>query len=162
MAVTTFNDGEMCLAAILSAKSIPLSSSTLLHLTRRDCARNLNREKAILETCKRRGRQLASRTITAESSRRRKEKTGKVSTYKSGMFGTEIDSEASGDESHMIWRNFHLRVCPIGRRRKTDDWVACEVCLSWYHCRFMRVTNKSLGEDPYICEECIYVLFTKS
>ena len=61
IAVTTFNDGEMALAAVLSSMSIPSSHSTLLHLTRRDRARNQNRERAILEILKRRRRQLTSR-----------------------------------------------------------------------------------------------------
>ena len=147
MAVTTFNHGEMGLAAILSALSIASSFSTLLHLTRREI---VHVTKTVNWLCKRRRRQLTSQAITAESSRRRREKPGKVSRYQSGVFGTEIDSEASGEESDTICEKCRLRVCPIGRKRKADDWVACEVCLNWYHCRCMRVTNKSLCEDPYI------------
>ena len=145
MAVTTFNDGEMGLAAIQSALSIPSSYSTLLHLTRSARASNLNREMAILERCKRRRRLLASRTITPESSCRRREKTGKVPHTNQGCLSRRsTQRQLAMDQA------------------QTDDWYACEVCISWYHSRCMRVTNKSLAEDPYICEECSWVFFTKS
>ena len=155
IAVTTFNDGDIALAAVLSSLFIPPSHSTLLHLTRRDRARNLNRERAILETQKRRRRQLSARTLTAESSRKRREKQSKASTYKSGLFGAELEEpDASGEESDTTCDICELRVCPIGRKRKTDDWVSCELCQSWFHCRCAKVSNKSLGEDPYFCDAC--------
>ena len=100
IAVATFNEGEMALASLLEALSISCSYSTLLHLSRRDRARNQNRERAILETQKRRRRQLTARAITAESSRKRSSKPGEDTSYKSGKFGTEImDPEDSGEES---------------------------------------------------------------
>ena len=155
IAVTTYNDGDIALAAVLSSLFIPPSHSTLLHLTRRDRARNLNRERAILETQKRRRRQLSARTLTAESSRKRKEKQSKASTYKSGLFGAELEEpDASGEESDTTCDICDLRVCPIGRKRKTDDWVSCELCQSWFHCRCAKVSNKSLREDPYFCDAC--------
>ena len=73
IAVATFNDGDIALSPLLSALSIPSSYTTLLHLSRRDRARNVNRARAILETQKRRRRQLAARQITAESFRKRRE-----------------------------------------------------------------------------------------
>ena len=155
MAVTTFNDGDIALAAVLSALSITPSHNTLLHLTRRDRARNQNRQRAILETQKRRRRQLSVRTTTAESSRKRREKKSMASTYKSGMFGAElIDPGASGEESDTTCDICDLRVCPIGRKRKNDDWVSCELCQSWFHSKCAKVSNKSLGEDPYFCDAC--------
>ena len=155
IAVATFNEGEMALASVLEALSIPPSYSTLLHLSRRDRARNQNRDRAILETHKRRRRQLNVRSITAETSRKRRSKPGKDSSYKSGRFGTEImDPEDSGEDSDTTCAKCHSRICPIGRRRKTDDWVGCDMCENWFHCKCIGVSAKSLGEDPYLCEEC--------
>ena len=155
MAVSTFNDGDMALAAVLCAMSIPSSHSTLLHLTRRDQARNRNREYAILETQKRRRRKLHAQAIMTESSRKRREKPGQVAAYKSGMFGTEMmEPEVSGDESDTTCNVCNLRFCPIGRKKKSDDWIACELCESWFHCTCVKVDSKSLGEDPYFCDAC--------
>ena len=96
LAVSTFNEGEMVLASVLNAMSISPSYSTLLHLSRRDHARNHKRDRAILESQKRRRRQLQTRSIAAESSRKRPTKTGSASTYKTGKFGTEILNPAGG------------------------------------------------------------------
>ena len=48
-AVCTFNERELALASVLEAMSIVPSYNTLLHLTRRDHARNMNRERRILK-----------------------------------------------------------------------------------------------------------------
>ena len=74
LTVSTFNDGEMALASVLEAFSIIRSYSTLLHHSRRDHARNHKTYLAVLESQKRRRRQLTSRAITVESSRKRRAK----------------------------------------------------------------------------------------
>ena len=90
LAVSTFNEGKMVLASVLNAMSISPSYSTLLHFCRRDHARNHKRDRPILESPKRRRRQLQTRSIAAESSGKRRTKTGSASTYRTGKFGTEI------------------------------------------------------------------------
>ena len=163
LTVCTFNDGEIALASVLDAMSIVPSYSTLLHLTRRDQARNLNRERAILETQKRRRRQLTARAITAASSRKRRaktghgssHKTGPCSSYKSGRFGTEFDpDDNSGNESDTTCEMCKKRVCPIGRKRRVDEWIGCGICEGWFHSKCAGVSSKTLGDDPYFCEDC--------
>ena len=158
LAVSTFNGGEMALASVLHAMSITPSYNTLLHFARRDRDRNLKRERAVLETQKRRRRQLTARTITAESSRKRRAKAG-PSTYSSGKYGTEVMAvmhaeENSGDESDTTCEICNNRVCPLGRKRRVDEWVGCEVCECWFHSRCAGVTSKSLGDEPFFCEAC--------
>ena len=119
----------MALASVLEALSIPSSYLTLLHHSRRDCARNQYRDRGVLETQKRRRRQLNARAITAETSRKHRSKPGKDSSYKSGRFGTEImDPQDSGEESDTTCAMCNSRICPIGRRRKTDDLEGCDMC----------------------------------
>ena len=171
LAVCTFNDGELALASLLDAMSIVPSYNTLMHLSRRDQARNRDRERAILETQKRRRRQLTARAITAASSRKRRAKTGPGSSYKSGpgssyksgagssyksgRFGTEMDpAETSGNESDTTCQTCNKRVCPIGRKRRVDEWIGCEICETWFHSRCAGVSSKTLGDDDYICEAC--------
>ena len=126
-AVSSFNDGELFLASVLNAMSISPSYSTLLHLSRRDHERNNKRERAIMETHKRRRRQLATRSTAAEAPRERLAKICSAATYRTGRFGTEsmIPVDDSGDESDSTCEKCHNRVCPIGRIRKKDDWVGC-------------------------------------
>ena len=156
LAVSTFNDGEMAIASVLDALSISPSYSTLLHLSRRDHDRNEKKERAIKESQKRRRRQLATRSITAESSRKRRSKTGSGSSYKSGKFGTELinPEEDSGEDSDTTCEICQSRVCPIGRRRKSDEWVGCDICGGWFHSKCVGVNPKSLGTDPYFCDSC--------
>ena len=136
LAVCTFNDGELALASVLDAMPIVPSYNTLLHLSRRDHRRNTNRERAIVETQKRRRLQLTARAITSVSSRKRRAKTASASTHKSGKFGTEIEpEESSGNESDTTCQVCDKRVCPIGRKRRVDEWVGCEICESWFHSR---------------------------
>ena len=139
----------------LRKKSIVPSYNTLLHLTRRDQTRNSNRERAILETQKRCRRQLTARAITAASSRKRRAKTTSASSYKSGKFGTEMEpEESSGNESDATYQMCKNRVCPIGRKRRIDEWVGCDICECWFHSKCAGVSSKTLGENPYICEAC--------
>ena len=65
-----------------------------------------------------------------------------------------IPVDDSGNESDSTCEKCHNRVCPIGRIRKKDDWVGCEICLSWFHSKCVGVINKSLGDDPYFGESC--------
>ena len=155
LAVSTFNGGEMALASVLHAMSITPSYNTLLHFARRDRDRNLKRERAIIETQKRRRRQLTSRAITAESSRKRRAKAG-PSLYSSGKYGTEVThaEDNSGDESDTTCEICKKRACPLGRKRRVDGWVGCEICECWFHSRCAGVTSKSLGDEPFFCETC--------
>ena len=162
LAVTTFNEGSMSLASVLTTLGVSCSHKTLLYFARKDKERNRCRIKAVSDTQKRRRRILQSQFLSAESSRRRREKAG--SKYKSKAFGSEASSstpvqkpvptESSGDESDTICEQCKLRNCPIGRKRKIDDWVFCEFCGQWYHVRYMKVTLKELGEDPFRCYDC--------
>ena len=154
LAVVTFNDGDIALSAVLSALAIPASHSTLLLLSRRDRDRNTNRDRANLETQKRRRRQLAVCHITAESSRKRRKNLSVASTYKSAKFGTEAMAIDSGKESDTTCEVCDLRVCPIGRRRKTADWLGCDLCGKWFHCMCVGVSHKSLGDSAYFCVAC--------
>ena len=131
LAVTSFNEGSLCFAAILNEYGIPSSASTLYHLDRRDKTRIYMRERAIIQTQRRRRHQLKVRSHTAETSRQRREKS--ASKYSSGKFGTELVPIAtssvskepnSGDESDTTCSKCEQRNCPIGRRKKVqDDWV---------------------------------------
>ena len=141
LAVTTFNEGFMSLSSVLNTLGVSCSHKTLLYFARKDKERNRCRIKTVSDTQKRRSRIL--QFLTAESSRRRREKTG--SKYKSKAFGSEaslstpvqkpVPTESSGDESDTICEQCKLRNCPIGRKRKIDDWVFCEFCDQWYHTR---------------------------
>ena len=143
LAVTTFNEGSMSLASVLNTLGVSCSHKTLLYFARKDKERNRCRIKAVSDTQKRRRRILQSQFLTAESSRRMREKTG--SKYKSKAFGSEASSstpvqksvptESSGDELDTICEQCKLRNCPIGRKRKIDDWVFSEFCDQWYHAR---------------------------
>ena len=95
LAVSSFNEGNMALASVLHTLSIQPSYRTLLHLSRRDRARNQKRDRAILETQKRRRRQLRVRSLAAESSPKRRDKRSK---YSSGKFGTESTSDRNLEE----------------------------------------------------------------
>ena len=86
LAVSTFNEGSLSIAAVLHHYGISTTYATMNHLAVRDRIRNAKKDRAILETIKRRRRQLTVRTATAESSRRRREKS--ASKYHSGQYGT--------------------------------------------------------------------------
>ena len=83
----------------------------------------------------RRRRLLKSQFVSAESSRRKREK-GASTTYKSGCFGTELlpvalselssQDVANDEDSDIVCEECKLRNCPVGRKRKKDDWLACE------------------------------------
>ena len=133
LALTIFNEDSLSLAAVLKEYGVVASATTLQHLARMDKTRSLKRERAILETQKRRRRQLKLRIETAEHFLRRREKA--ASKYCSGKFGTERKSkptsstaEDSGDESGTICAKCDKGVCQIGRQRKVNDWIGCDLC----------------------------------
>ena len=162
LAVTTFNEGSLSFAAILDEFGIDTSATTMRHLVSMDRTRNLKRERAILETQKRRRRKLKTRKLVAEMSRQRREKT--ASKYHPGMFGTERQSPQatssgqhtdSGDESDTICAKCEQRNCPIGRKRKVDDWIGCDLCNRWYHGKCVGVMKISAFSDTaYFCDDC--------
>ena len=157
LAVSTFNGGAMALASVLNAMSITPSYNTLRHFAKRDRDRNLKRERAVLETQKRRRHLLTARAITAESSRKRRAKAGPSSSSSSGKYGTEVThaEESSGDESDTTCEICKKRTCPLGRKRRIDEWVACDICECWFHSICAGITSKSLVDEPFFCGACI-------
>ena len=87
MAVLSFNDGSLAYAELLKELGMDVSFNTLQFLSQRDGLRNLKRKRRILETLKRRRRQMATQITSAESSRRRRDK-GAV--YQSEHFRSEL------------------------------------------------------------------------
>ena len=164
IAVCTFNEGSMMLAAILADMDVQCNRRTLTHFVSMDKERNRCKVKAVTDTQKRRRRLLKSQFISAESSRRKREK-GASTTYKSGCFGTELppvvaEKEQSyqdvdnTEDSDTVCEECKLRNCPVGRKRKKDDWLACEFCERWFHAKCVDISIKDLHGDPYICVEC--------
>ena len=154
LAIGSFNEGSLSLAAVLNEYGITLSYSSLIHLAERDRCRNFKKERAILETIKRRRRYLKVRTSAAEGSRRRREKA--ASKYATGRFGAEItESDVFSDEDNGVCAVCEQRHCPIGRRRKVDDWIGCELCDRWFHGRCVGIKKISDWTDvDYFCDEC--------
>ena len=162
LAVTSFNEGSLCFAAVLNEYGIRASASTLYHLARRDKTRIYMRERAIIQTQRRRRRQLKVRSYTAETSRQRREKS--ASKYSSGKFGTELVPSAtssvskepnSGDESDTTCSKCEQRNCPIGRRKKVLDWIGGDLCDRRFHGNCVGVKKVSdFSDTPYFCEDC--------
>ena len=167
LAVTSFNEGSLSFVAILREYGIGTSATTMRHLVSMDRTRNLKRERAILESQKRRRRKLKARQLAAEMSRQRGEKA--ASKYHPGMFGSERHSTQatssehhtdSGDESDTICAKRtcpigRKRTCPIGRKRKADDWIGCDLCNRWYHGQCVGVRKISAYADSaYFCDDC--------
>ena len=156
LAVTTFNEGSLSLACVLNTLGVTCSHTTLLYLTRKDKERNRCRIKAITDTEKRRRRILQTQFVSAEASRRGREKAR--AKYKPKAFGSEatditsagkqVPMDSSGDESNTICEHCSQRNCPLPGKRKKDDWVFCEFCDKWYHARCMKVTLKKLVDEP--------------
>ena len=121
LAVYTFNEGSMILAAVLADLGVQSSHKTLAHFARMDRERNRCRIKAVDATVKRHRRLLKTRFLATEKSRKKRETD---STYKSGAFGTEAISD-----SDTVCEECQLRECPVGRKTKKIDWLGCESCL---------------------------------
>ena len=152
LAVATFNEGSLSFSAVLNEYGIASSYSSLLHFAERDRYRNFSKHRAIKETIKRRRRYLTVRASAAESSRRRREKAG--SKYSSGEFGVEAEGNESDDEDTLC-AICQSRNCPIGRRRKVDDWIGCEVCGRWFHGRCVGIQKISnWTESDSFCKDC--------
>ena len=157
LAVTNFNEGSLSFAAILREYGVPVSASTVHHLASRDKTRIRKREKAILETLRRRRRQQKVRSQASEASRQRREK--KASKYIPGAFGPEIlptqsvPGPDSGEESDT--ECVTSCICPIGRRRKVDEWIGCDLCDRWHHGKCVGVKTVTASTDvPFFCPDC--------
>ena len=61
---------------------------------------------------------------------------------------------SGGEESDTTCEICKNRVCPIGGRRKSDDWMGCDICECWFHINCIGVNTKFLGDDPYFCDAC--------
>ena len=146
LAVCTFNEGSMILAAVLADLGVQSSHKNLAHFARMDRERNRCRIKTVVATVKRRRRLLKTRFLATEKSRKKKEID---STYKSGAFGTEAISD-----SDTVCEECQLRECPVGRKTKKIDWLGCESCLKWFHSRCVDVNKKDFKDAPYICDDC--------
>ena len=162
LAVTSFNEGRLSFAAILREYGICASATTMRLLASLDKTRNLKRERAILETQKRRRRKLKSRELAAEMSSQRRETA--ASKYHSGKFGSERHSMQAtssqphadtGDESDTICSKCEQRTCPIRLKRKIDEWIGCDLCKQWYHGRCVGMKRVSaFANSSYFCEDC--------
>ena len=149
MAVLSFNDGSLAYAALLRELGMDVSNNTLQFLSRRDKLRNIKRKRRILETHKRRRRQMATQITSAESSRKRRDK-GAV--YQSECFGSEVRN--SDDESDIECAGCHERNCPLPPRRKKEQWLACHNCDTWYHWSCAGVKSKNKLPQYYFCSNC--------
>ena len=156
------NEGSPCFAAVLNEYGIRASASKLYHLARKGQNANLHAGACIIQTQRRRRRQLKVRSHTAETSRQRREKS--ASKYSSGRFGNELVPIAtssvfkdpdSGDESDTTCSKGEQRNCPIGRRKKVQDWIGCDLCDRWFHGNCVGVKKVSdFSYTPYFCEDC--------
>ena len=154
LAVSTFNEGSLSFAAVLNEYGISPSYSSLFHFAEMDRYRNSAKERAILATIKRRRRYLTVRASAAETSRKRREKA--ASKYSSGKFGAEVREEDSSDEDDdEVCAICEMKGCPIGRRRKVDEWIGCDVCGRWFHGRCVGIKKiADWTEVDYFCKDC--------
>ena len=147
LAISSFHEGSLCIAAVLREYGIAPSYTTLKHLAERDHIRNDKKDIALKETVKRRRRQLTVRTTAAESSRRRREKS--ASKCHSGQYCTEAVLPSSSlpeedeEEATINCAVCDLRHCPKTRGRKSDEWIGCDLCQRWFHARCVGITNVS-------------------
>ena len=74
MAVLSSNECSLAYAELLKELGMDVSINTLQFISKRDRLRNLKRKRRILETHKRRRRQMSTQITSAESSRRRRDK----------------------------------------------------------------------------------------
>ena len=149
MAVLSYNDGSLAFAALLKKLGMDASHRTLEFLARRDNIRNLKRGRRILETQKRRRRQMASQVIAAESSRKRRDK-GAV--YQSESFGSELPQ--SDEDSDTECAACNQRNCPLPPKRKQENWLACHNCETWFHWSCAGVKSKNVLPEYYFCRNC--------
>ena len=154
LAVRTFNEGSLSFAAVLNEYGISPSYSSLFHFAEMDRYRNSAKERAILATIKRRRRYLTVRASAAETSRKLREKA--ASKYSSGKFGAEVREEDSSDEDDdEVCAICEMKGCPIGRRRKVDEWIGSDVCGRWFHGRCVGIKKTAdWTEVDYFCKDC--------
>ena len=126
-----------------------VSYNTLEFLSQRDRLRNLKRKRRILETHKRRRRQMATQITSAESSRKRRDK-GAV--YQSERFGSELPN--SDEDSDTECGACHERDCPLPPSRKKEEWLACHNCEAWYHWSCAGIKSKKKLPQYYFCSNC--------
>ena len=149
MAVLSFNDGSLAYATLLKELGINVSHKTLEFLARRDNLRNLRRKRRILETHKRRRRQMASQITAAEAPRRRQDK-GAV--YQSQRFGSEVPM--SDEDSDTECAACNQRNCSLPPKRKQENWLACHNCEIWFHWSCAGIKSKKSVPDYYFCPDC--------
>ena len=149
MAVLSFNDGSLAYAALLKELGMDVSYNTLKFLSQRDRLRNLKRKRRILETHKRRRRQMATQITSAESSRKGRDK-GAV--YQSERFGSELPN--SDEDSDTECGACHERDCLLPPRRKKEEWLACHNCETWYHWSCAGIKSKKKLPQYYFCSHC--------
>ena len=156
LSVSTFNEGSMIFAAVLADLGVQSTHKTLTHFVKMDRERNRCRIKAVTATQKRRRRLMKSRFVATEKSRKKRETD---TAYKSGAFGSENTPDSANpaivkSDSDTVCEECHLRECPVGRKRKKDDWIACECCEQWFHSSCIQVDLKDFGDTPFICDAC--------
>ena len=149
MAVLSFNEGSLAYAALLKELGMDVSHNTLEFLARRDRGRNLRRKRRILETHKRRRRQMASQITTAEASRKRR---NKGAVYQPEHFGSELPP--SDEDSETECAACYQRNCPLPPKRKKENWLACHTCEVWFHWSCAGIKSKKVLPEYYFCDKC--------
>ena len=149
MAVLSFNEGSLVFAALLKELGMDVSHNTLQFLARRDNLRNLRRQRRILETHKRRRRQMATQMTAADASRKRRDK-GAV--YHSERFGSQVIQ--SDEDSNTECAACDQRNCPLPPLRKKEYWVACHMCQTWFHWSCAGIRSKKTVPEYYFCAKC--------
>ena len=87
MAFLSYNDGSLAYATLLKELGMDVSYNTLEFPSRRDKIRDIKRKRRIVETHKRRRRQMATQITSAKSSRKRRDKEA---AYQTERFGSEV------------------------------------------------------------------------
>ena len=148
LAVLSFNEGSLSYSVLMKELGLTASHQTIQYFCRRDRRRNQARVRRVMETHKRRRRQIVTQTRIAESSRKRQDKA----VYSSGKFGSEVQS--SGEESDTLCCGCNLRDCPIRTTRVYDRWVCCHHCQDWYHSNCVGIRNNRKLPEYYFCNNC--------
>ena len=149
LAILSFNDGSTSFEAVLNSLGISPRYKSMTFLTRRDHFRNLARIRRIRETHKRRRRQIASHTVQAEASRKRRDK---CTVYASGEHGAEMDFDS--EDSDTVCDECQFRTCPHPTKSKTDSRISCDGCDGNFHWRCVGQTSKKSIPGFYFCKNC--------
>ena len=133
--ISSFNEGSIVFAALFREYNITSSHSTLNHLAERDRSRIL-KKRAILQTNKRRRRQLSVRPSAVESSRKRRA----GSKYHSGSLAQSAMSqlysncrEKTAAKSPQLYVPFVMRITAqsVENGSSTSGWAVTYASDAW-------------------------------